>query len=389
MRRKIYHIAIDEKFINTAYYQFSKATDIPNEFYILTKDLQARLQHATLQENCYVLHNTPKEKDGLVRMIGVEDIVVFHSLIPWFYAILFALPKKTQTIWLCYGFELYNDPVYFSKKEIYAPQTLSYFGNKPTIIPIKENIGLKVWLTSVFRNVKRGHPKDKKQRALDRIDYIGTSFKEEFAALSSKLHTNKRFFEYWHYPLEQILNLEQQPSATRKNILIGNSGTPTLNHIDVFYKINQTAIAASSKIVVPLSYGLNEYIDAVKTMGAELFGDSFYPLEDFIPLVEYNKVLREIDVAIFYNYRQQALGNIVALLYMGAKVYLSNKNPIYHFFKRMDVVIFDFDKEFVNSTSLQSLSKEEVTKNRTKLFELLNVNSLSFCLKNELRKLSV
>ncbi len=387
MARTIYHIATDEKFINTACYQFTKAVATPNKFYILTKDTQIPLQHVTLQEDFFLIPNTLKEKAKLVTAIGEEDIVVFHSLISWFYSILFDLPKKTQTIWLCYGYELYNDPVYFSKKEIYAPITLRYFGNSPGIIPVKKKTGLKGWIKSMFGNSTKEHPRDKKERALDRIDYIGTSFQEEFKALSNKLHTKKKFFEYWHYPLEQILNINETPSSTRKNILIGNSGVPTLNHLDVFHEISKMAIAKDAKVVVPLSYGLDAYITVVKRKGEELLSDSFYPLEDFIPLVEYNKILQEINVAIFLSYRQQALGNIIALLYMGARVYLSHKNPIYHFFKGIGIVIFDFDKEFENITSLQPITKEEVIHNRKKLNELLSEATLEISLGKEINNI--
>lgn len=388
MARTIYHIATDEKFVNTAYFQFTQATQWTNKFYILSKNTQQPLTHVTLQENMFVLPNTPQEKEQLAATVGENDIVVFHSLISLYYKIIFKLPARTQTVWLCYGYELYNDPEYFTKDEIYAPSTLKHFGNKPSIIPRKKQKIFSQQIASLMAKRKKETRAQRKARAIARIDYIGTSFKEEFDALVNKLPSNKSFFEYWHYPLERIMEGASITTGQKKSILIGNAGVPTLNHMDVFDVFEKIEIPTDRKVVVPLSYGLDNYITHIQEKGRKIWGRSFQPIKDFMPLAEYNKILEDVGVAIFYNYRQQAIGNIVALLYMGAKVYLSNKNPIYHFFKRIDVVIFDFDTDFSEANWLEPLTEKEINTNREKLKRLLSIDSLAVLLDRELRKIS-
>lgn len=54
--------------------------------------------------------------------------------------------------------------------------------------------------------------------------------------------------------------------------------------------------------------------------GINLFGDNFILLTEFLSPEEYAKILANVDVAIFAHRRQQALGNILALIYIGKKV---------------------------------------------------------------------
>ena len=49
----------------------------------------------------------------------------------------------------------------------------------------------------------------------------------------------------------------------------------------------------------------------------------------FLPLAEYNKQQLSTSVALFGNLRQEAIGNILIFLYLGAKVFLPQSNPVY------------------------------------------------------------
>ena len=92
-------------------------------------------------------------------------------------------------------------------------------------------------------------------------------------------------------------------------------------HIEVFEKLRKYR-TENIKVYVPLSYGSNSYAESVISEGKRIFGDKFYPMTKFMEKEQYFRFLMTIDVAIFANDRQQALGNIVALLYAGKKVYM-------------------------------------------------------------------
>lgn len=107
------------------------------------------------------------------------------------------------------------------------------------------------------------------------------------------------------------------------NIQVGNSAAPDNNHIEVL-RLLKRFDNENINIFVPLSYGDNKYAQDVVEYGKKNFGEKFKPLLHFLDAKDYSQYLAAIDIAIFNHKRQQALGNIFALLYLGKKVYIRN-----------------------------------------------------------------
>ena len=122
------------------------------------------------------------------------------------------------------------------------------------------------------------------------------------------------------------------------NILVGNSATETNNHFEAFQIIKQNLERENIKkdkvrIYAPLSYGDKNYAQQVIKFGYSIFGASFIPLTKFLNLDDYIDFLLKIDIAVFNNQRQQALGNIVVLLGHGKKVYIRSDSTHWEFFR--------------------------------------------------------
>jgi isochorismate hydrolase len=66
--------------------------------------------------------------------------------------------------------------------------------------------------------------------------------------------------------------------------------------------------------------------------------------------------------------RQQAVGNIIIMMYFGAKIFLNKENPVYEFFKNKGAIIFSIN-ELNNQVINTKLSEEEIKKNRQILKE--------------------
>jgi len=66
------------------------------------------------------------------------------------------------------------------------------------------------------------------------------------------------------------------------------------------------------------------------------------------------------------HYRQQALGILLALIYMGSKVYLNESNTAFQYFKRIGIKVYSIEKEFHpgNQIALENLSEDEIRLNR-------------------------
>lgn len=139
-------------------------------------------------------------------------------------------------------------------------------------------------------------------------------------------------------------SLETASAAERRGngvtLLVGNSGDPSNDHAEVFRTLARFR-SQGVRIVSPLSYGDAPYVASVIALGRELFGDQFTPLTEFLPPEQYARLIREVDTAIMNHGYQQALGNIVALLMLGKKVFVRSDTTPYGYFHDLDIAVFD------------------------------------------------
>ena len=126
--------------------------------------------------------------------------------------------------------------------------------------------------------------------------------------------------------------IEKEKKDDYINIQVGNSATPTNRHIEVLDLLKRFS-NENIKVYVPLSYGDEKYKEEVIQYGKELFGDKFVPLIEFMDFEKYSEFLANIDIGIFNNNRQQAMGNICYLAYLGCKVYLAEDMPMWNYYK--------------------------------------------------------
>lgn len=139
---------------------------------------------------------------------------------------------------------------------------------------------------------------------------------------------------------------------TKINIQIGNSADPTNNHLQAFKRLAKLDVKNRvNKIYCPLSYGNPAYAAQIKELGEAMFGDKFFPLMDYIPFVQYNQILDDVDIAIFAHNRQQAMGNTINLLGRGKTVYMHVDTSSFEFLTRLGIKVFSLDDL---SLSLQS-----------------------------------
>ena len=138
------------------------------------------------------------------------------------------------------------------------------------------------------------------------------------------------------------------------NILLGNSATEECQYdeaIDLLSKYKDHPI----KIKCILAYPQEniEYINQVVSHGKAVFGDKFEALTEYMSYEDYTQMLSGIDIAIFNHNRQQALGNIASLLYLGKRVYINSKNACKGYFEDLGAVVYD----------LNDLSEKDICKN--------------------------
>lgn len=353
---KILHLITDEKFTDNVIENFESVYN--NNVFFILKDENSKPLCKTKNFNIII---------GTEKLFSVENVdsevnaVVVHGLNYIFSKLILQLDSKIKVAWFAWGFDVYKLPKFINR--LYGPLTLDYLNQYDSKFRVTNKIKKHRFLRSLYyKYIKKSDDfYSIYEKAHKKIDFFCSYIKEDFD-LFIKYYPNKLIYqEIGYFTIKQYLSgqIDLKITSTASNVLIGNSNTTENNHLDVFdflYKQDFKKI-----LIVPLSYGVdNNYKTVTVEKGKVLFGENFVPLLDFMDREAYLTMLSNCSIAIFYHFRQQAMGNILALLYMGVRVYLSEKNPVYHYLKRIGIVVFNLDTDFVvyTNTILESKDKE-------------------------------
>lgn len=192
---------------------------------------------------------------------------------------------------------------------------------------------------------------------IDRILYpkiinIVSFNKFDYELLQKKFSSNRKTLRKFYYApyfvpyIFSSLNLNKEFNSKKKTFLVGNSASVTNNHIECFNKLFSEVDNYIAKVIVPLSYGDIDYRDKIIDYGRRLFGDRFEPIIDYMDHEKHVKILSEVDEAIFFHDRQQALSTIIDLIALGKKVYIKSTVTTYMFFSDNGINIYDAIENF-------------------------------------------
>ncbi len=138
-------------------------------------------------------------------------------------------------------------------------------------------------------------------------------------------------------------------------ILLGNSATFTNNHLEAIDILSSLELG-NKKILIPLSYGEKEYARIIEKAATEKLGvKNVEILNNFLPPEEYQAKLEQCEIVIMNHIRQQAVGNIVQALALGAHVYLQKKSTVFSYLKLHDFHV----SEICNGMSLTPLRDDQ------------------------------
>ncbi|MCL5247326.1 TDP-N-acetylfucosamine:lipid II N-acetylfucosaminyltransferase [Cellulophaga sp. 20_2_10] len=355
------HIATDEKFINSISWQFGNITNTENYYVILLDSIDSNIKYVTLDEKFKIVVKNKNGLDFCIKEIEKHDIVIFHGLNYFQSQIVLKTNNVSKLVWFFWGGEFYDNPKLLKLNSI-GDKTKELFVN--TTIKNK----LKRIIRPLFYFLKN-HTKTPERTVLDaakKIHHFGILYKEEMDYFKSLgcLSDDVSFFKMTYYPLDFIFKGIENIKVSGTNILIGNSASLTNNHIEAFDLLKDIKLE-NRKIIVPLSYGDKNYGKSISHIGKTLFGQNMMPLSEFITLNEFNTLLSSCNVVIMNHYRQQAVGNVIAVLWMGSKVYLNESNTLYHYLKRIGIAVFSINEELKkNPEAFVGLNDAQINNNR-------------------------
>lgn len=197
----------------------------------------------------------------------------------------------------------------------------------------KRNNSLRTKIYEYFRRI-----------VIKNIAQIATSVKEDYDLVKEFYTTNAKYrFAIYSLPVDfkALDDIKTIINDNTTRFLVGNSGDPSNLHLEALDSLS-TFKNEDIEITCILSYGAStEYQNAVIEYGNNIFGQKFKPICEYMDGKSYGRFLSTINVAIMNHKRQQGLGNIFPLLYIGCKVFMRSDITSYSFFKRLGCEIYD------------------------------------------------
>ncbi|CAA6680038.1 MULTISPECIES: TDP-N-acetylfucosamine:lipid II N-acetylfucosaminyltransferase [unclassified Lentimonas] len=306
--------------------------------------IKMRFERVSPNQHCYVVLRHPGTKsvagddfqsvcnpEELAVIVGARNDwegVILNGMLAHLAAYLGVLPPDVKCAYYLWGFEAYG-----------------LLQSSPTYLLLPRTAQLTLTLKARLRWLVYGLLGRRRRLRIcakavaTRIDVALFPIHEELEMLKQKrlIHANTKCITGMvGMGMDQAIEIGKRGSLG-ESILLGNSSAVTNNHIDLFYDIYENVkLEEGQQIIVPLNYGsTKEYRDAVIQAGHELFGDQFVPITEFMALDDYHELLMQCGHVFMNHCRQQALGNTLMTLSMGATVYLRPESTVSIALKRL------------------------------------------------------
>ena len=357
----ILHLVHDEKIINRTIDIFEKVAPDENLFVVFTRH---ELKFVKPHKNVI----TFKEYKNYKGVKEFSSVIIHYLNSRKIRFVQDNIKNDIPIYWIIWGNDLYNKLLYPKGFELWDKESTYYKKTKKSLISTQlEKIITKIKIRKIESFVSK------------RISSIVTDTTEiDYTMLVSYYPKLKNipWMDFFYYPIELILGQGMMQKWVEGNdIQIGNSASITNNHEYAMRFLSKVDLQ-ERKVVAPLSYsGTKEYKETVKKVGRASFGENFIALEDFLPLEKYNQLMTSFGVAIYGNWRQEAIGNILISLYLGAKVFLPNVNPMMQWAKQHNLVVFEL--ESISQHEIDTpLDEESRIQNRSIILKLYNLERL-------------
>ncbi|MCI5140577.1 MAG: hypothetical protein D3909_02380 [Candidatus Electrothrix sp. ATG1] len=337
----IVHIVLDDKFGDYIISQFNTVDENVNIFFVIS--FSANFSNISVKYSNVYSSNINCLFEYLENNKKYISSIVFHGLNEEFkWDVIFMYKKLFHLHWMFWGTDGYMLPCL--KKNIFDKKTRKVrrlFSQNKLLTTIVEN-ELTYFFFKKYFFLK--HNKifflEKLEKAIKNVNSISPVIPDDYYLIKRKLKLNAEMVQFSIGSIDSIVK-NIKAGKDGKNILVGNSCSLENNHLDIFWRLNLLDLMGR-KIIVPLSYGetylgLRRLIDS---KGYSMFGENYIPLHEFIAVDEYNKILGDCSVAIFNHKKQQAMGNIITLLWLGVKVFINNESPVYNYLKRESLIVY-------------------------------------------------
>ena len=355
----VLNIIADEKFTPFLQGLFEEAAPGNSFFRVITSNpkLVFAVKNASTEavDCAYFLSN--KFRKDLER----ATCVIFHTLNLEYALAALRIPEHITVVWRGWGFDYYG---YLEAKglSLVLPST-SMILAKPSLMnrAFTKRSPRHILLSLLSRTIGPIII----NKFISKVNYFSCCVPDDYEALKLVLpNLTAQFLPLNYYSCEDVfLRGDNIQDLSGNNVLLGNSASPSNNHIEVMKMLSELGMHGR-KVIVPLSYGDENYRRSVMSFGEKLLGESFVPLTKFVSLPQYNQIISSCSNVIMNHVRQQAIGNISATLLRGGKVFLRPENLIYKYFTRLGVKLFCYPADLFLDNLDSKMSPDDIFKNK-------------------------
>lgn len=345
----ILHFLSDDNFSDYVIGQFS-SPEMQSEFVLMsTTKKMVHFKHAEFVTIVNPFQNEPMNR--LIDSLKNYSAIVLHGLFyPWCETVLRSVPDNVKVAWEFWGGEIYG------RKELVkgfrAPVTKMINGVH-NLFSRRQN---KDWQLPV--------------ELFQKVDYCLTAQYEEFEYVKRWVkHSKMQHIWYTYYSIEETIGELVDLKCIGDNLWLCHNAFVESNIFDAMFRLNwpkNRKHLRNRTVVLPLSYGTPWVKNLVLNTSHLAFRYGTKPLTVFIPRTDYNRLMMDCSTMVLPSYRPAGQGNIITALWLGMRVYLSEKCISYGFFKRLGVKVFSFESDF-QKYGCQRLDELDVEHNRTVL----------------------
>lgn len=368
------HIVPDEKVINRCIDAFNSVFPDENVFIVFLNDEKSLPQYVQKKNQVFYVKFGSSIFWNIIGDVNKYAAIIIHFFTTDSIRFVNSI-NHSKIYWIEWGADLYSGLLENRGYQLYADRKILWRISTKKI-PYR--------LYQLLYKMKLCKKTHELLHAVKKVHYfVPDSMYDEYPLLLSYYPelSHLEYKDFFYYPIDEILSDELYCSITKgNNIIIGNSSSPTGNHLSIFERLKMLGVN-DKKIFVPLSYGNMNYANYISKVGEQYFGRKFNAIRDFMSLEEYNKFLLSADVFIYGNWRQEAVGNILIALFIGGKVFLDEKNPLLKFYKDKGLVIFGLNELTVGSI-INQLSSNEIANNRKILNNIYSKERLYYLIKS-------
>jgi len=355
---KLLHLISDHQVIERALDFYDKVFPGQNEILIFP-DFPGDLKFIKKRKNNTIVnYSNLKEVANDYDFTNVK-YVISHYMSPQKIEFIKCIPQDIHVCWEIYGGDFYNQfLVHYGFKLFYTnPDQFKKYGFFRVHFPVLFSIALEL----------TGH----KNTSIIKLKSLFRYISNRTNSLGVCSFGDKELLEQYsgkQYPAVEVLNFSLKDTlgdlydggySNGTNIMIGNSASFSNNHLYVLNYLKE--LNTKDTIVLPCAYGGNpKYKDQICKQYKEAFDDRLKIVADYMPLQKYNEMFMSAGIMVMSSWRQESWGNIFSGLYLGIKVYMSNKNSFYHFLKNIGFIVFSLEDATNEDFSVLLTDKQKV-----------------------------